>query len=486
MPTEIEAARPSALPRLPGSKHLLARFGDQRLVEQVRRGNQLAFEVLYDRHHRPLLSFCTRMLGSTEEGEDALQQTYLSAHRALATGPETPVKFKPWLYAIARNRCLSMLRSRAAQAEPLDEHRLSSRDDLAGGVEQRADVRQLLDDLKTLPEAQREALVLSELGDLKHADVAGVLDCPQAKVKSLVFQARTSLLDRSAARELACSDVREEIANLPRLPRGGPLRRHVKQCADCRAFADQVRRQRRLMALALPVVPSAGLKRNVLAATGAGGAGGTGGGGLTAGVAGKVATATTAGTGAAGGSAAGGGFLGALTVGTGFAKIVTVAAASGGLAVGTGVAVKQEQLFSPDHSKQVGQTESTPRGSQAPTGENRPAPLNRQRIEAAARRKKARQQTTPAAKPQRGTPGPPAAKRREAPSRGQRVGEEGSDGGNKQPADSRSGSDSAGGGNGSQSPSVKLPTDSPEVKPRVPNVPDTELDGTLRDVPKLP
>src|SRR5438874_5755957 len=105
-----------SLPRSSGgmqvrSPRLLATFSDERLVAQVRRGNEAAFEAVYDRHHRGLLAFCRHMLASQEEAEDAVQQTFNSAYRDLTTS-EKPIQLKPRLYTIARNRCLSILRAR--------------------------------------------------------------------------------------------------------------------------------------------------------------------------------------------------------------------------------------------------------------------------------------------------------------------------------------------------------------------------------------
>ena len=80
-------------------------------MARVRAGDDRAFEALYDRHHRPLLAFCRHLLGSADEAEDALQHTFIAAHRALRTD-ERPVMLRPWLFTIARNRCLSLLRSR--------------------------------------------------------------------------------------------------------------------------------------------------------------------------------------------------------------------------------------------------------------------------------------------------------------------------------------------------------------------------------------
>jgi len=86
----------------------LGRQDDERLGALVGQGDAAAFETLFDRHHAALLAFCRHMLGNREDGEDALQQSFLRAHRALAEG-RAPDTVRPWLFAIARNRCLTML-----------------------------------------------------------------------------------------------------------------------------------------------------------------------------------------------------------------------------------------------------------------------------------------------------------------------------------------------------------------------------------------
>ena len=269
---------------LPGSRRLLAAFSDERLVALVRAGNERAFEVLYDRHHRGVLGFCRHMLGSADEAEDALQQAFLSAHGDLLRDVKE-IRFKPWLYTIARNRCLSILRARREQTS--DEIEVAV-DRLSDDVAQRADLQDLLRDLAQLPDRQRAALVLSELGDLSHAEVADVVQCEASQVKSLVFQARSSLIERRQARDTPCEEIREQLSTL----RGGALRRshlrlHLKECPGCTAFREDLKRQRQMLAVVLPVFPSLGLKESVLSSLGIGG--GAGGAGLAAGSAGLAA-----------------------------------------------------------------------------------------------------------------------------------------------------------------------------------------------------
>jgi RNA polymerase sigma factor (sigma-70 family) len=256
---------------LPRSPKALAAFSDERLVEQVRRGNEAAFEAVYDRHHRGILSFCRHMLGSADEAEDAVQQTFISAYDALQAD-RRDIRLKAWLYTIARNRCLSILRARREQPAELDDVPVVG---LSEEVQQRSDLRDLLTDLRGLPVDQRAALVLSEVGDLSHAEVGAIVGCEVAKVKSLVFQARSSLIESRRAREIPCQEIREQLATATGgVLRRGPLRRHIRACAGCAEFRDDVMRQRKALAAILPVVPTLGLKNAALSTLGIGGGGG--------------------------------------------------------------------------------------------------------------------------------------------------------------------------------------------------------------------
>ena len=245
-------------------------LSDAKLAQLAATGDERAFEVLYYRHHRPLLGFCRHMVGSPEEAEDALQQTFLRAHRALLErGP--PEDLRPWLFTIARNRCRTLLAARRAEAE-VDEH-VASTVGLAEEVQARADLRAVVADVGRLPDDQRAALVLAELGDLSHAQIGDVIGVRGEKVKALVHQARTTLIAERDAREQPCEEIREQLATARGgALRRGPLRRHLRLCAPCRAYRDAVAEQRRTLALVLPVVPSAGLKAGIIGAATGGGA----------------------------------------------------------------------------------------------------------------------------------------------------------------------------------------------------------------------
>jgi RNA polymerase sigma factor (sigma-70 family) len=263
---------------------------DTHLVDLVRQGRGAAFEALYDRHHRAILSFCRHMLGSADEAEDAVQHTFLAAYNDLIAS-DREMYLRAWLFTIARNRCYSVLRARREQpVADLDE---SATEGLAAQVERRQDLRDLVLDLSRLPDEQRAALVLSEMDSLSHEQIGQVLGVPKDKVKALVFQARESLIASRAARETDCSVIREQLANL----HGGALRRanlrrHLHECPGCREFRDEVDRQRKSLRVLLPVAPTLALKETILGAT----AGGTATGTAAAVSAGTVGGGTVAGS----------------------------------------------------------------------------------------------------------------------------------------------------------------------------------------------
>ena len=256
---ETSAAR-RPIPRPLGAPRSAARLrlaSDERLVEHVRAGSEIAFEALYDRHHGGILGFCRHMLGSVEEAEDALQHTFMAAYRHLS-GSEKQVQLRAWLYTIARNRCYTILGARRRQAPGSAEE--ASTENLSAAVQRRQDLRDLLSDLSGLPDDQRAALVLAELGDVAHDEIATVLGVPRERVKALVFQARSSLIASRIARDTPCTAIRKELAGLRGgTPRRTILRRHLRECPGCRAFRAQVAEQRRALAAALPVQASDGL-----------------------------------------------------------------------------------------------------------------------------------------------------------------------------------------------------------------------------------
>ncbi|HEX5375261.1 MAG TPA: RNA polymerase sigma factor [Solirubrobacterales bacterium] len=260
----------------------------------ARAGNPGAFEAIVDRYQGRLLGFCRQMLRSTEDAEDVLQEVFVNAYRAMLAD-EREIKLRPWLYRIARNRCLNHLRKPTADAqESMDMVPTVEAASTAEKVHNREEFRQLLADVGKLPETQRSALLLREMDAMSYEEIAQAMETSVPSVKSLLVRARISLAEASQARQLTCGEVRVDLAEAAEGLRklSGPVRRHVRDCEECADFRSQLRSNDKVLAALVPVAPLVALKGFILSKLGLGGAG-----------AGGAATAT--GTGATGAGAVG-------------------------------------------------------------------------------------------------------------------------------------------------------------------------------------
>ena len=231
---------------------------DRRLAALAAAGDESAFEAIFERHHRGLLSLsatCSdrsrrRRTPCNTRSPPLTDSSWSASRRSIcARGSMPPPATVAWTFC-----------ERAASCPT--EFRTASTAGLAEEVERRSDLRELVDDIGRLPEDQRAALVMSELEELGHAEVAEVLGCPRGQGP----RARVSgplAHSRAGARRAhcPCREVRQELA----VARGGALRRghlrrHLKLCPECAAFREDMDRQRRGLAVVLPVLPGIGLK----------------------------------------------------------------------------------------------------------------------------------------------------------------------------------------------------------------------------------
>jgi RNA polymerase sigma factor (sigma-70 family) len=261
-------------------------LGDRALAKLAAAGNRSAFAAIYERHHQALYRYCRSILGNDDDARDALQNTLVSALDALP-GEKRDIALRPWLFRVAHNESISLVRRRSPQPDvPLEEADATSSFDCAT----RERLRSLLGDIGTLPDRQKSALVLRELNGLSYADIAGALSTSPAAAKQAVYEARIALHQLAEGREMGCESARAAIsARDGRVLRGRKLRAHLRSCQSCTAFRDSIfARRTQLAALAppLPAVAAAGIIDGLL--RGAGGSGG-GWGGLVGGVGAKTA-----------------------------------------------------------------------------------------------------------------------------------------------------------------------------------------------------
>ena len=307
---------------------LLRLQGDDRLVALLRRGNDHAFEVIVDRYEARLLGFCRQMLGSTEDAEDVLQEVFVNAYRAMRAD-EREINLRPWLYRIARNRCLNHLRKPVPEGQDtMDTHPMADAASTHERVQNREEFRQLLVDVGKLPETQRSALLLREMDAMSYEEIAQAMDTTVPSVKSLLVRARIALAEASQARQLTCGEVRLDLAEAAEglAKASGPVRRHLRDCDGCREFRDQLRSNSKVLAAIFPAGPLVLLKSAVLSKLGFGGAGASGSAGA-AGAGGAGASGAALGGAGAGGIGAMGSAVGAKAVaGVVIAAVITAGA----------------------------------------------------------------------------------------------------------------------------------------------------------------
>jgi RNA polymerase sigma factor (sigma-70 family) len=145
---------------------------------------------LFDAYSDRLLAYCMRTLGSRSDAEDAVQTTFLYAHRALARGV-VPQSESAWLFTIAKNICRWHRRTEARRPRPAD----IELDEIVAPERPGANrlARDLDDALGRIPERQRQAILLREWRGLSCPEVASALDLSEPATHALLTRARRSL-----------------------------------------------------------------------------------------------------------------------------------------------------------------------------------------------------------------------------------------------------------------------------------------------------
>lgn len=177
---------------------------DSELVSLALSGNDLAFAQIMRRHNRLLFRTARSILKNDEDTQDALQDAYLNAWRALATF-RSDARLSTWLVRIVVNEALGRLRRQGAQlaqvvplnatidadGETLEMQMPANPDDQPEPSVMRAQVRQQIEArIDTLPDAFRTVFMLRGVQELSVEEVAVALGIPEATVRSRFFRAR--------------------------------------------------------------------------------------------------------------------------------------------------------------------------------------------------------------------------------------------------------------------------------------------------------
>ncbi|WP_291553195.1 RNA polymerase sigma factor [Comamonas sp. SCN 65-56] len=193
-------------------KDQLGPIGDVQLVEMAMAGEKQAFISIMRRYNQLLFRTARSILRNDGEAEEALQDGYLRAWRALGTF-RADAKLSTWLVRIVANEALGRLRRRHGEVIPLDaamlipdadvqSHFIANADEQPEGAAMREEVRKLLENrIDRLPDAYRTVFMLRAVQEMSVEEVAHALQIPEATVRTRFFRAR-GLLREGLASEM--------------------------------------------------------------------------------------------------------------------------------------------------------------------------------------------------------------------------------------------------------------------------------------------
>ena len=167
---------------------------DESIVRRCLAGDRDAFGELVTRYEGPLYHVSLRILRDREEARDATQTTFLKAWRSLHTF-DGHHRFFSWIYRIAMNEALNRA-TRNKRHDTLDPALPDGHHGPDREIELDETKRRVQAALMTLPEAQRDVIVLRHWLDLSYEEIADRIGVPLKTVKSRLFEARRRLAGR--------------------------------------------------------------------------------------------------------------------------------------------------------------------------------------------------------------------------------------------------------------------------------------------------
>jgi RNA polymerase sigma-70 factor, ECF subfamily len=166
---------------------------DGELVRRIRIGDASAFNALVGRHLRPAVRLATRLLGDDDAAEDVVQDSFLAVLEAIDRFDDSR-RFAPWFYQIVANRCSNVRRSASRRpAEPIPAGLAADGPGPEQHVERGALRDRLRAGLATLPDRQREILMLYDVEGFSGPEIATMLEISPGTVRWHLHQARAAM-----------------------------------------------------------------------------------------------------------------------------------------------------------------------------------------------------------------------------------------------------------------------------------------------------
>lgn len=181
----------------------MTEVSEKKIIEKVLGGDANAFEELVLKYEKTVYNLALRMVGDRDDAFDMTQEAFIKAYGSLSSF-RGDSKFSVWIYRIATNVCLDFLRSKSRKQQVSltvsddddEDAQLDIPDPKADPEQQlikKISMQSVEEGLKTLPDEQRQILVMRELGGMSYAEIGKALSLEEGTVKSRIFRARKRL-----------------------------------------------------------------------------------------------------------------------------------------------------------------------------------------------------------------------------------------------------------------------------------------------------
>ena len=159
----------------------MTEVSEKKIIEKVLGGDANAFEELVLRYEKTVYNLALRMVGDRDDAFDMTQEAFIKAYGSLSSF-RGDSKFSVWIYRITTNVCLdAQLDIPDPKADPEQQ------------LIKKISMQSVEEGLKTLPDKQRQILVMRELGGMSYAEIGKALSLEEGTVKSRIFRARKRL-----------------------------------------------------------------------------------------------------------------------------------------------------------------------------------------------------------------------------------------------------------------------------------------------------
>lgn len=174
---------------------------DEELLELLHRGETQAFDELFNRYERRLFGYLRRMVPDAQTAEDLFQDIFCKVLSDRSFDARRG-RFSAWLFGVARNRCLMHLRSEATRQDKTQAHAQAHAIQAPlKNTDFNPEEKLVRNDrveaaMESLPEPQRQLLILKQVGELTYAELATMLGVAEGTIKSRLFSATRAFRKR--------------------------------------------------------------------------------------------------------------------------------------------------------------------------------------------------------------------------------------------------------------------------------------------------